>query len=68
VVNGGNTIYFTLHNPDGADTGFRFTTSTKVPAINLDLQINSAEATASQIYLGSTRTNPPTSSPLSYTR
>ena len=68
VVNEGNDIIFTLHNPDGAGTGFRFTTSTKVPAINLDLQLNNAEATASQIYLGSTHTNPPTSSPLGYTR
>ena len=68
VVNDGNTIIFTLHNPDGGMTGFRFTTSTKVPAIQADLQLNYAEATASQIYLGSTRTNPASGSPLTFTR
>jgi len=63
----GKVITFTL--PDyGKVTGFSFTTTAKVSSISLTLDIGGHPATASQINLGGTPTNPGSGSPLTYTR
>jgi hypothetical protein len=63
----GKVITFTLPNY-GKVTGFHFTTTAKVTSITLTLAIAGHPATATQIYLGATPTNPASGSPLTFTR